>query len=156
MRWTLPGLAALAAVVVLAGGGAAAGLAAGGSAGAVTGSVAGGLAGVAAGYVPVYADRTRQRRERLELDAARQAEARRELAAVSEPGLDGDGTGPSLLLRPERAVVEFTGRTSELAVLRAWCWSSEARSVRVITGPGPGGDGRPGAAGGGLCGRAHG
>ncbi|HXL93452.1 MAG TPA: hypothetical protein VN969_31360 [Streptosporangiaceae bacterium] len=123
-------------MVVLAGGGAAAGLAAGGSASAVIGAATGGLAGVAAAYVPVYGDRARQRRERLQQDAARQAEARRRLMAASEPGLDRDGAGPSLLLRPERAVVEFTGRAGELALLRAWCWSGEARSVRVVAGVG--------------------
>ena len=62
--------------------------------------------------------------------------ARRELAEVSEPGLgDGDG-GPSLLLRPERAVVGFTGRDRELGLLRAWCGSGETRAVQVVAGAG--------------------
>jgi hypothetical protein len=112
MRWKLPTLAALAAVVVLAGGCAAIGLAAGGVPGVVTGAVTGALAGVAAGYVPVLGDRARQRQERL-----------RALAASAEPGLPEQG--PSLLLRPERGVVAFTGRTVELASLRAWCGSPD-------------------------------
>jgi hypothetical protein len=129
MRWKLPTLAALTAVV-LAGGGALAGLAAGGVAGAVIGAVvSGGLAGVAAGYVPLFQDRAWQRAEA----AGRAAAA---LAAVREPGLDGDGAPPSLLLRPERAVVGFTGRADELVLLRAWCRSGEERSVRVVAGPG--------------------
>ena len=123
-------------VVLLAGGGAAVGLSVGGFAGAVTGTVTGGLAGVAAGYVPVFQDRVRQRRERLEQDAARQTEARRLLAAASEPRPSGAGTGPSVLLRPERAVVEFTGRESELALLRGWCGSGEVRSVQIVAGAG--------------------
>src|SRR5215472_11852786 len=80
MRWKLSALAALAVVVVLAGGGALAGLVIGGAAGAMVGAAAGGLAGVAAGYVPVFQDRARQRREGLEQAAARQADVRRRLA----------------------------------------------------------------------------
>jgi tetratricopeptide (TPR) repeat protein len=42
---------------------------------------------------------------------------------------------PSLLLRPEYAVVPFLGRKDELADLRAWCESDEQSSVQLITGP---------------------
>jgi predicted Zn-dependent protease with MMP-like domain/tetratricopeptide (TPR) repeat protein len=62
--------------------------------------------------------------------------ARREPTVVSEPGLGDGGGGPSLLLRPERAVVGFTGRGRELDLLRAWCGAGEARAVRVVAGAG--------------------
>jgi tetratricopeptide (TPR) repeat protein len=38
------------------------------------------------------------------------------------------------LLRPDREIVPFTGRTEELALLRDWCATGEPRSVRVIVG----------------------
>jgi tetratricopeptide (TPR) repeat protein len=44
--------------------------------------------------------------------------------------------GPSGLLRPDRKVVEFTGRMSEQAVLGSWCASADDRSLRIVTGPG--------------------
>jgi hypothetical protein len=55
--------------------------------------------------------------------------------AASEPQLE-PASGPSLLLRPERAVVGFTGRDTELAELRAWCQSDRPRSVGVLAGAG--------------------
>ena len=66
MRWKLSALVALAVLVLLAGGGALVGFAVGGAAGSVIGAVTGGLAGVPAGYVPVFQDRARQRRQKLE------------------------------------------------------------------------------------------
>jgi len=39
------------------------------------------------------------------------------------------------LLRPEFAVVEFTGRTDELARLQAWCSDEAACPVWLVTGP---------------------
>lgn len=44
--------------------------------------------------------------------------------------------GPADLLRPDRKVVKFTGRETELGILRSWCVSADARSVRVIVGAG--------------------
>lgn len=108
MRWRLPTLVTLALVVVLAVGSALAGLAIHGPTGAAVGAMIGGLAGVAAGYVPVFQDWARQ-------TADRRAEARKGLMAVSEPQLQKAAPGPSLLLRPELAVVGFTGRDVELA-----------------------------------------
>src|SRR5690348_2194894 len=81
VKWRLPTLAALVVVMVLAAVSTLAGLAIGGPAGAVIGAVTGALAGVAAGYVPVFQDRARHRREKLEQDAASQAEAHRQLSA---------------------------------------------------------------------------
>jgi hypothetical protein len=87
MRWKLPTLAALAAVVLLAGGGALAGLLAGGAAGVVIGGVGGGLAGVAAGYVPVFQDRARQRAETCdEQTHFSQANRIREVRQLAGPG----------------------------------------------------------------------
>lgn len=43
--------------------------------------------------------------------------------------------GPAALLRPDRKVVAFTGRTAELAELRGWAASDAAQSVRFIAGP---------------------
>jgi hypothetical protein len=55
--------------------------------------------------------------------------------AVRGPGAIAE-SGPAALLRPEHAVVEFTGREAELAELRGWCGSDAARSVRVLQGAG--------------------
>lgn len=46
------------------------------------------------------------------------------------------GPGPSELLRPEQAVVDFTGRVTELEDLRAWCEQDRPRSLRVLVGAG--------------------
>jgi hypothetical protein len=37
-------------------------------------------------------------------------------------------------LRPDREVVEFTERETELGVLRSWCTSADARAVQTIIG----------------------
>jgi hypothetical protein len=134
--WRLPTAIALAVVVVLAVGSALAGLAIHGPTGALIGAGIGGLAGVAAGYVPLLQDWAKQHRAGLVQASAKEAEARKRLAAVAEPPLEVAGPGPSLLLRPERAVVEFTGRQAELAQLRAWCALDRPRSVRVLAGAG--------------------
>ena len=136
VRWKLPTALALTVVIILAVGSALAGLVVHGTVGAVIGAAIGGLAGVAAGYVPIFQDRAGQRRTELEQAAARHAEARKSLLAASEPRLDEAVSGPSLLLRPELAVVEFTGREAELAELRAWCELDRPRSVRVLAGAG--------------------
>jgi tetratricopeptide (TPR) repeat protein len=129
VRWKAPTLAALGAVVLLAAAGALAGLTIRGAAGAVIGAIAGGLAGVAAGYVPVFHSRADEQQSRLEHAVAQLTEA-------SEPRFEQWASGPSLLLRPERAIVKFTGRETELATLQAWCESSTPKSVQVMTGSG--------------------
>ena len=129
VKWRLPTAMALVVVVVLAAGGALVGLVVHGLIGAVIGAAVAALAGVAAGYVPVFRDRARQQR-------ARQVEAQERLRAATEPPLEAAASGPSLLLRPERAVVGFTGRDAELVELRAWCEMDRARSVRLLAGAG--------------------
>ncbi|HEY3953209.1 MAG TPA: tetratricopeptide repeat protein [Streptosporangiaceae bacterium] len=49
------------------------------------------------------------------------------------------GWGPAALLRPEREVVAFAGRTAERSSLRDWCAGLAPHSVRLIVGaPGVG------------------
>lgn len=60
--------------------------------------------------------------------------AHSELARAGE--LAGVLERPSRLLDPRRGVVEFTGRTGELASLIAWCEQDTAPRVRLLTGPG--------------------
>jgi tetratricopeptide (TPR) repeat protein len=123
-------------VVLLAAGGALIGLIIRGEVGAVTGAAIAALAGVAAGYVPVFRDRAEQRRAALEQAAADHAAAAAGLEAAREPRLEEPASGPSLLLRPQFGVVDFTGRVAELAALRAWCEAARPRSVRLLTGGG--------------------
>jgi hypothetical protein len=135
VRWRLRTAITLIGVLVLTVAAALAGLAIHGTAGLGIGAGLGGLAAVAAAYVPVFRDRARERRAELEQAAARQAEARTRLRAVAEPAFEAE-PGPSLLLRPERAIVKFTGREAELSELRAWCQGDQPRSVRLVTGAG--------------------
>ncbi|TDD34909.1 tetratricopeptide repeat protein [Saccharopolyspora elongata] len=57
------------------------------------------------------------------------------LEASGEPSAT-DHQSPAALLRPERAVVAFTGRAEELEWLRAWCTDKAACPVSLVTGPG--------------------
>ena len=127
--WKVPALWATAAVIGLAVAGAAVGLAVHGTAGALWGVVPGALAGVVAGFVPAFRDRAREERERA-------AAAWRAWQEAGEPAAGDRGLSPAGLLRPERAVVEFTGRDAELGELLAWCSSDVRRSVRVLVGAG--------------------
>ena len=127
--WKVPALWATGAVIGLAVAGAAVGLAVHGTAGALLGVVPGALAGVVAGFVPAFRDRAREERERT-------AAARRAWEEVGEPAVGDRGLSPAGLLRPDRAVVEFTGRDAELGELLAWCSSDVQRSVRVLVGAG--------------------
>jgi AAA ATPase domain len=43
---------------------------------------------------------------------------------------------PSLLLRPEKQIIDFIGRRQELADLVAWCQGDTAKRLRLVTGPG--------------------
>jgi hypothetical protein len=56
--------------------------------------------------------------------------------AISEPLAKGPPSGPAGWLRPDRAVVRFTGRETELAELRAWCKPKGTGQVRVLIGAG--------------------
>jgi tetratricopeptide (TPR) repeat protein len=55
---------------------------------------------------------------------------------VGDPLAKGPPAGPAGWLRPDRAVVEFTGRETELAQLRAWCKPEGTGQVRVLIGAG--------------------
>jgi tetratricopeptide (TPR) repeat protein len=125
MGWKLPALAAVLGVVALTLTGVGLGLVIGGPFGALAGAVPGALAGVAAGFVPSLRDWADRRH-----DAARTWET------VAEPVMNAAQSGPAALLRPDRQVVQFTGREAELAELRGWCGSDHARLVRVIVGAG--------------------
>jgi len=125
MGWKLPALAAVLGVVALTLLGVGLGLAISGPLGALVGAVPGALAGVTAGFVPALRDR-----------AERRGDAARAWETIAEPAANAIEAGPAALLRPDRQVVEFTGRKTELATLHSWCTSSQARAVRVIVGAG--------------------
>ena len=61
------------------------------------------------------------------------ARAAADAAQRHEPS--APGPGPAALLRADRQVVAFTGRTGELAELLGWAASDAAQAVRVIAGP---------------------
>lgn len=136
MRWKLPTAAIVVVVLLLAAGGALVGLLIHGEIGAVIGAAILALGGIVTGYVPGLRDRAEQRRVALRQAEAKRAAAETALKAASEPALDEPISGPSLLLRPEFAVVEFAGRLAELTALRAWCEMDSRRSVRVLVGGG--------------------
>ena len=133
MSWKIPAISATAVVVGLAVGGAAVGLVVHGAAGALLGVVPGALAGVVAGFVPGLRDWAEARR--AEENRASVA-AHRAWDTAGESPVPGTSSGPAALLRPDRAVVEFTGRDTELRTLRAWCATSRKGSVRVVVGAG--------------------
>jgi tetratricopeptide (TPR) repeat protein len=136
MRWKLPTFVMLVVVLVLAVGGALVGLVVHGVPGAAFGAAVVALSGVSAGYVPLFRDRAKQYRADLKRDDADRMAAKARLSSASEPALEGRTSGPSLLLRPELAVVEFAGRQAELTVLRSWCAQDNPRSVCVLWGAG--------------------
>jgi hypothetical protein len=125
MGWKLPALAAVVAVVALTLAGVAVGLVIGGPLGALLGTVPGALAAVTANFIPSLRDRTERRRRLVET-----------WEAVGEPVLETIPENPAGLLRPDRKMVEFTGRKVELAALKSWCASEDRRSVRIIVGAG--------------------
>src|ERR1700683_90583 len=127
--WRVRALSALLAAVGLAVTGAAVGLAAHGPAGSLIGAALGALAGVFAGFVPVFHDRAEARGEKL---AAIQAA----WIAVAERRALRHEVSLAELLRPDLAVVDFVGRAAELAALRDWSGSAQARSIRVVVGAG--------------------
>jgi hypothetical protein len=102
--------------------------------GTLIGAIPLALGTVLAGYVPGIRDaavRHQDEQVRLEHEAAA---AQQSWDAVGEPALEGIDRSPAGLLRPDHAVVRFTGREAEIGVLRAWCASGKARSVRIIVG----------------------
>ena len=129
MGWKLPAISVVAVVVTLTVGGATAGLALHGPWGVLVGAVPGALAGVAAGFVPGFRDRAEKQLAEAEKRREEAATARRFFDAAGEPKVRDGKTGPAALLRPERAVVDFTGRTAELGLLREWCGGDAVRSV---------------------------
>ena len=125
--WRLRALWVVLAVVGLTVAGAAIGLVMHGPMGALVGVIPGAVASVIAGFVPGVRDQAAARRAEI-------ASALRRWKAVGEPGRPDQN--PAGLLRPDRGIVEFTGRLAELAELRSWCTSGAARSVRVLAGAG--------------------
>ncbi len=125
MGWKVRALSVAGAAVGLAAAGSAVGVVAHG----VAGAGAGALGGVVAGFVPSIRDQARERRDR-------EHKARQAWAASGEPSVARDQGSPAGLLRPDRGIVEFTGRAAVLSALRVWCQSGAAVSVRVLTGAG--------------------
>ena len=136
MGWKLPAVTVLLWAVAIAVLGAVLGGVFGGPLGLLAGPVAGTVAGAVAGFIPALRDDARRsQRERAQREASvAQAEAAWE--AIGEPAGEPLAAGPSALLRPNRKVVEFTGREAEQATLGSWCASAEARSLRVLIGAG--------------------
>ena len=58
------------------------------------------------------------------------------VASIIPKSLDEVSEQPSLLLRPERQIIDFIGRRQELADLITWCQDATAGRLRLITGPG--------------------
>jgi tetratricopeptide (TPR) repeat protein len=121
----LPTLTAVLWVIAFTVVGAALGLLIAGPMGTVIGAIPLALGTVLAGYVPAIREAAQRRR------AAQQG-----WDAIGEPAAETVDRGPAALLRPDREVVQFTGRETELRVLRMWCASANVRSVRIIVGAG--------------------
>jgi hypothetical protein len=134
--WKLPTLAAVLWVIALTMVSMAVGALVAGPEGALFGAIPLALGAVLAGYVPGIRDAALRRRdEQARLDREARA-AQESWDSVGEPAPEDIDRSPAGLLRPDRAVVRFTGRQAELGVLRAWCASEEPRSVRMIVGAG--------------------
>jgi len=134
--WKLPALAVVLWVIALTMVGVVVGQVIGGPEGAVIGAIPGALAAVLAGFVPAIVDTARRRREELARREQETAAAQAKWDMIGEPAADTADDGPAALLRPDRETVEFTGRETELGMLRPWCTSGDARSVRTIVGAG--------------------
>ena len=134
--WKLPALAVVLWVIALTLVGVTLGQVIGGPEGALIGAIPGALAAVLAGFVPAVIDNARRRREELVRLEQESAAAQAKWDTVGEPVAETADRGPAALLRPDRETVEFTGRETELGVLRTWCTSADARSVRIIVGAG--------------------
>jgi hypothetical protein len=134
--WKLPALTVVLSVIVLTLVGVVLGQVIAGPEGALVGAIPGALAVVLAGFVPTMVDAARRHREELALLEQEATAARAKWDMVGEPVAETADRGPAALLRPDRGIVEFIGRETELAELRSWCTSADARSVRTIVGPG--------------------
>jgi hypothetical protein len=104
--------------------------------GTLVGAIPLALGTVLAGYVPGIRETANRRREELARREQERAVAQAKWAAVGEPASEGADRGPASLLRPDRKVVEFTGREAELAAFHSWRDSADIRSVRIIVGGG--------------------
>ena len=134
--WKLPTVAVILWVIALSALSAAMGALVAGPDGALIGAIPLALGSVLAGYVPGIREAALRRAdEQAQLERAAAA-AQKRWAAVGEPAAEGIDGSPADLLRPDRAIVRFTGRETELAVLRAWCASPKVRSVRIVVGAG--------------------
>ena len=136
MGWKLPALAVVLWVIALTLVGVALGRVIAGTEGALIGAIPGALAAVLAGFVPAIIDAGRRHREELVRLEQESAAAQAKWDMVGEPVIETTDRGPAALLRPDREIVKFTGRETELGVLRSWCTSPDARSVRIIVGAG--------------------
>ena len=136
MGWKLPALTVVICVIALTLAGVVLGRVIGGPAGALIGAIPGALAAVLAGFVPTIVDTARRRREEPVRREQEAAVAQAKWDMVGEPIAEPADRGPTALLRPEREIVEFTGREAELDMLRSWCTSADARSARTIIGAG--------------------
>ncbi len=108
----------------------------GGPEGARIGAIPGALAAVLAGFVPTIVDTARRHREELEERDLAAAATQTKWDMIGEPAAETADGGPAALLRPDREVVDFIGRDTELGMLRSCCASADARSVRAIVGAG--------------------
>ena len=136
MGWKLSVLATVLWVVALTVVGLAVGRVVAGPEGAVIGAVCGALATVLAGFVPGIVDAARRRRKEVADLEQQAAVSQQRWEAVGEPAVEASDRGPAALLRADQKIVEFIGRETELAVLRSWCASPDARSVRALMGKG--------------------
>jgi tetratricopeptide (TPR) repeat protein len=130
--WKIPTLAATLWVIALTVLSVAVGVLVAGPIGVLIGAIPLALGTVLAGYLPSIRDAALRRRE--ERQAAETAHERWE--AIGAPRADIVHLGPAALLRPDNAIVDFTGREAELVSLRAWWTSQDAHSVRIIVGAG--------------------
>ncbi|MDB4873248.1 MAG: repeat-containing protein, partial [Gemmatimonadales bacterium] len=102
--------------------------------GLATGIGVGLLSALAGGRFDAYFDARKARAAAEEAEQARLEAQRAALVAGREPGLVDESRAG--LLRPERGVVPFTGRRSEVAGLVGWCEDASACPLWLVTGPG--------------------
>ena len=107
--------------------------------------LAGGAAFVAGLVVPAAISWRDRRLARLASEHALASKIEADLRAVMRPlpvpaglgsGPSGRSSSPAALLRPERQMVGFIARATELRRLWAWARGSERGIVHLITGPG--------------------
>ncbi len=140
VKWKFPALATVLFALTLAVAGLVAGYVIGGpawaAAGAAFGAICAVLVEVVAGFAPSSRDDERPRQYELARPDEQSAREQTVGDVAREPADDAALEGPAAWLRPDRKVVEFTGRSSELGALQAWCASEQVCSVRVVVGPG--------------------